>query len=303
MQDERRTRASYAPARQQWLLLGAAVGLAIALASVARPQRLDGPLPATVAATVNGEAIRSDVLERAYAMVAADRRTGAEPIGRRRVLERLIDEELLLQRAAELGLVRSDATVRGTIVRAMIDQVVLEAESAELGEAELRAYFDRNRDRFARPAGVRAERVLLRERGADDDIDARARAVVELLRAGAQAEHVRHAHGDAAVAPMPSEPLLLGELREHIGPAAARAVADARAGDVVGPLPSDAGLVVVRVLAVTPAAVPEFAASRDLIAVALRNERIDEAMRDYLGKMRSRADIVVREDVAEDGAA
>ena len=73
----------------------------------------------------------------------------------------------------------------------------------------MRAYFDRNRELFARPATVDVKRVVFRPRAEGDDAAARAGAGVELLRAGATSDYVRRAHGDESIVAMPAGRLLL----------------------------------------------------------------------------------------------
>jgi hypothetical protein len=284
--------------KQRWLtaaaVVGGTIGLLTALVGVAQPRLGDAGMSPTAVAMVNGEAVREESLMRALTMLATDRRAPAEPIARREVLARLIEEELLVQRALELGLVRSDASVRRALVRAMIDAIVLEASSVQIDEARLRQFFEQNRERFARPATVDAERVLLRSRGQGDDVEARASAVVKLLRAGADADYVRGAHGDEALVPMPAGPLVLAELREYVGPAIAQRLSESRNGDVVGPMDDGNGsLVVLRVRAVEAALVPEFSTNRELVEAVYRKERTDGAMRAYLSRLRDRAAIVI----------
>jgi hypothetical protein len=108
--------------KQRWLtaaaVVGGTIGLLTALVGVAQPRLGDAGMSPTAVAMVNGEAVREESLMRALTMLATDRRATAEPIARREVLARLIEEELLVQRALDLGLVRSDASVRRALVRA-----------------------------------------------------------------------------------------------------------------------------------------------------------------------------------------
>lgn len=287
--------------RQRWLvvaaIIGGTLGLLTTFVAVAQPHLGDAGTSSDAVAVVNGEVVRKDALMRALTMVAGDRRANAEPMARGEVLARLIDEELLVQRALELGFVRSDASVRRTMVRAMIDSIALEAESEQIDEAQLLQFFEDNSERFSRPASVDAERVLLRSRGEGDDVNARASAVVQLLRAGADVEYVRRKHGDEAPAPMPAGSLLLSELREYVGPAIAQRLSESRNGDVVGPIESNGSLVVMRVRAIEAAVVPDFNANHELVEVAYRKHRVDESVRAYLSRLRDRASIVIREDV------
>jgi parvulin-like peptidyl-prolyl isomerase len=288
-----------APASQRWLIVGAVIGLLVALAAVAQPRLASRSLPPSVVASVNGQMVRAEALDRAIGLVTGDRGPNARPLDPTEILDRLIEEELLVQRALELDLVRSDSSVRRAAVRAVIDSVVLDAESAEIEEEELRDYFDSYQERFTRPATVQVERVLVRSRGGDDDPVARAAASAKLLRAGAAVDYVREGHGDDALAPIPSGPLLLTELREYVGPALAQAIADSDAGEVVGPMDTSEGLAVVRVRERSGGGVADFESNRGLVLASARNDRVNQAMRAYLERLRGRASVVLKEPTAQ----
>ncbi len=290
------------PSKDGWLIVGAAVGLAVALVNVAGPRdQTSATLSQSTVASVNAVAIRRESFERALELVAGDKRDSAAPIVPIEILDRLVDEELLVQRAVDLDLVRSDAAVRRVLVRAMIDSIVLEAESEPLDERSLQAYYDGNRGRFASHATARIERVVVHDRGDGDNPRARADAVAKLLRAGADADHVRRKHGDRASVPLPAGKLLLTELREYLGPDGAKAVSESSAGAVLGPLSADGGYTVIRVLELMPAARPQLEDVRSHVAAAYRKERVDQALRDYLARLRARAAIVVSDDLRAGG--
>lgn len=94
------------------LAAGALLGLAAAGAALLAPRAGPAALPDDVVAVVNGAPVRSADYRRAVAALAADRRDPLGDADRRFVLERLVDEELLVQRALELGLARHDRRVR-----------------------------------------------------------------------------------------------------------------------------------------------------------------------------------------------
>ena len=62
---------------------------------------------------------------------------------------RLIDEELLIQRAIELDLVRNDSLVKGNVIQTMFQYIINSNELAEPSEAELREYFSKEKNYFS----------------------------------------------------------------------------------------------------------------------------------------------------------
>jgi len=117
------------------------------------------PEPAMDAvAWVNDRPISRASYENALQAVAGDRKSGTlRADDRERVLQRLIDQELLLDRAIELGLHERDPQIRNQLATAMIDFLVRRAEdeARAADEATLRAFYEEQRFRFERAAQYR----------------------------------------------------------------------------------------------------------------------------------------------------
>jgi hypothetical protein len=122
------------------LALGALTGiLAGALAGIGGSP--GAALPPGAIALVNGSPILDSDYQRAVSMLAGDRRETPDAGERAHVLDRLIDEELLVQHALASGLAESDRVVRETVLRAMIDAAIADQASRRPSESELRALY------------------------------------------------------------------------------------------------------------------------------------------------------------------
>src|SRR5688572_20896614 len=98
----------------RWLLAaGLVTGAALAAAGLVAPGR---SLPDGAVARVNDRLIQRDEWLRAVAAVASERRTPLTDADQRHILERLVDEELLVQHGRALGLVEHDGRLRDTLV-------------------------------------------------------------------------------------------------------------------------------------------------------------------------------------------
>ncbi|RIK98486.1 MAG: hypothetical protein DCC71_20970, partial [Proteobacteria bacterium] len=155
-----------------WLALGAALGIAVASATLVRRDSAPGGAAAAsgdVVATVNGQPVTRDKLARFAATLARERgRLELDAAERRRILERLIDEELLLQRGVALGLERSDPAARGAIVSAVMDAITSE-QAREPERAELEALYREHANEWARPGRVTVEAARVPADAADAD--------------------------------------------------------------------------------------------------------------------------------------
>src|SRR5207244_11874837 len=188
------------------LAIGAGAGIALAATGLVASGVTRGRgLPPGAVARVNGALLRADDYTRSLDALERDRRGGAAPADRRSLLDRLIDEELLVQRGLELGLARQDARVRRDLTAAVIDAVVTEHEDGTPSDADLEAFYRRERDFFARPGRLRVRQLWCRADTAADapSADARARAAAASLRAGEDFAGVRVRLGDPEIAPLP----------------------------------------------------------------------------------------------------
>ncbi len=118
--------------RATWLLFaGAMLGLGLAALGLLEERRKQATLPGSYAAVVGERTIRTVDYQRVLAGVESDLRNPIDDALRRRVLDRMIDEELLVQRALDLGLAVVDRRVRGELTSGLIDSIVSEADAVE----------------------------------------------------------------------------------------------------------------------------------------------------------------------------
>jgi hypothetical protein len=241
-----------------WLLAGGMlVGAALAVFYIVRIPDTAEPTTDAVA-WVNDRPISRASYENALQAVAGDRKGGTlQPDDRERVLQRLIDQELLIDRAIELGLHERDPQIRNQLATAMIDFLVRRAEddASAADEAELRAFYEEQHFRF--------------ERGPQYRIAVEGGAV-----------------------PLPDGLLLAKEIEQRLGPSAARKVAELETGEsvVIG---EGGGQYTVRLLERRDGVLVPFDEARDAVEAAYLRDRSETAVREFLDVARQRTDIRV----------
>lgn len=248
-----------AGAAPRWLLLAGLVAgallAALGLRAAPRPA-----LPPEAVARVADRLILREAWQRAVAAVAADRRAPLTPADERHILERLVDEELLVQHGVALGLVEQDARLRSTLVSEVM-LAATQAARAEPDEARLRAFYDAQPERFAPAARLR----------------------------------VRAWRADAAGARVPFEPrvpdalLPVAKLQAYLGPALAQRAATLSPGE---PDPG-AGGVVLEVLEAQPAAAPPFEQVRAQVRQEFLRRADERAVRELLAALRERTPVAI----------
>ena len=117
-------------------------------------------------AAVNGRAIGADAFAAQLDAVAAQLKRAPDASERAAILERVIDEELLLQQGLALELPRKDARLRAQLVQEVIRQALAESARSPVTEAELRAFHAAQSGFFRQPATYRVWRFDCRDAAA-----------------------------------------------------------------------------------------------------------------------------------------
>ena len=126
------------------LLAGMAFGIIGAIFSTSsRNVSAPGMLSPEYIALVNGVGISKSKYMEQLDAVRADRRSDLNREQERQILERLIDEELLIQNALETGFAYSDKSVRSTIVSGVVSSILEEVKTRQPTETELKKFHAR----------------------------------------------------------------------------------------------------------------------------------------------------------------
>lgn len=199
------------------------------------------------------------------------------------LLEEHVREEILVREAKRLRLDEGDAIVRRRLVQKLAFLTDDLAIGEAVDEAELRRYFEDNRERFETPAAVTFSHIYFSpEQRAD------ARADAERVLAALDADAWRSA-GDPFMLGRTYAYASLERVRKDFGDAFAAAVASLPAeGAWQGPLRSVYGQHLVRVDANTPVRSPDYAAAKQRVVAEFDAERRAAANREYFEELRAR---------------
>ncbi len=278
------------------LLIGVLLGLvltAVGLLSAGATGRRG--LPADAVALVNGQPIRRVEYERVLNGLAQDSREPPGAIQQRHVLDRLIDEELLIERGLELNVARDDSRVRKDLTAAVIDSVITDTADAAPADSELRKFYDEQRAFFVGPGRLRVRQIFCRVVDGSDTPAAVERAwqAAARLRAHEDFGRVQAALGDAELAPLPESPLPVAKLVDYLGPTAARTAAALGVGEISDPVRSNNGLHVLQVLDRQADTAPPFEQIKPQVLAEFRRRASEQALRTYLDDLRAHATVVV----------
>ena len=271
--------------RRGLLLLGAVIGLSVAALEAVTLRR--APDGGDAAAIVNDVVISQSDYRKALGILSTARRGAMTEADRDHVLGRLVEEELLFQRAEEIGLLRSHGNLRAGIVRAMVqfilDDVALETPSDDA----LRAFYKDNKSWFARNERARVARIYLRT-GAD--AAKRAQEITEALRQGKDFDELAQ-KGDVTAIEVPDVLLPREKLIEYLGAGLVEQLDQMKPGDISGAIRTPSGVHFLLLRAHEKVKLPRFEDIKPQVARYYMRRRDDEKLKNYIARLRDESEI------------
>jgi hypothetical protein len=263
----------------RWLAVGAIIGLVTAAYGILRQATSIEALPEGAIARVNDVLIADDVYDRAIARLGTD---AEDPARRAAILERLVEDELLVQRGVELGMTESDSAVRAAILNSLVASITAEADAASPDDALLERHLADNADRFSYTARLSVAAW-------ETDVEPTAQTFVAALRAG---EPPPALDGIRRMPDIPDGMLPAEILRDYLGPAITAAAADMPDGSSAV-FARRGRWLVVHVIGKERSVVTDLAPIRNRVLLDYRRTLAEEMLGAYLGNLRQRADITV----------
>ena len=206
-----------------------------------------------------------------------------------RLVEEAIREEVYYRRALALGLDVDDDEVRRRLIEKMA-YVTENVADPEPPEADLRAYFEQNAERFRIPELVTFDQVFFSPRMRGETAQADAEAALAALRVGGDPA----GNGDSTPLAGRFDDADPDRVRVLFGEALTAAVFAAEPGDWIGPYESDFGWHLVRVSARSAARDPAFAEVEAQVRSDFAAARLEQANQAAFDAMRAYFDIAVQ---------
>lgn len=280
------------------LAVGAVAGMVMAAAGFIDSKGKNA-LPDGVVARVNDKCISEERYSTVLKGLASDKRAELTDQDRAYILERLIEEELLVQQSLDLGMLDSDTVVRNTLVQAMIASVVAEEAGEEVSEARLRAFYEKNHDFFVLPDRLHIRQIVFRARpgsrgNSEDGFQealAKAREAYNQLEQGLPFQAVARRYGDETVIDLPNTLLSPNKLREYLGPTLLEACMRLTPGEMSQPLKAPSSYRILYMVNRKNNKEQDFETLRNQVEAEYRKRRDDSALREYIEQLKEWAQI------------
>lgn len=277
------------------LMAGALAGLLIALIASTQIERASLEQTGAIARINDAHIDRTEYATALQALLA-DKTKSPTSKDRRLVLDRLIEEELLVQRGIEIGLLDGDAAVRKAVARAVIDFAMTRNAQKQISEDELRSFYAANKARFTPAARLQIERLFVR-RSDDAAADmARLDSVRAALRQGQDFTEATLQLGDAILPPLPRSLLPRKKMYDYLGPRLTETASRLPGASISDAIADGDGWHFLRVVRSEPGIPPEFEDIRPQILNAIQRASDDAALMKYLTWLKERASISLADD-------
>ena len=271
------------------LLAGALCGALLAASGLLEPASVQ-PGGAAVA-VINGEVISKTEYLTHLNLLSRDKRQALTEADYRRVLDRIIEELLMIERGLQLGLLQSDSTVRKAMVNAMMETVLGDTAMEQPKEQVLEEFYAANLAYFTTPTRLRVQRMVFR----GSDAQQRADAAYLALTAGADWERIAEQHADPGLLALPGNLLPVNKLRGYLGPSLTEASVSLPVGGHSPALREQAGYTILKLLERQTPAPPPLVDIRERVSREYLRRAGDTALRGYLEQLRRQADITIDE--------
>ncbi|MBI3248471.1 MAG: peptidyl-prolyl cis-trans isomerase [Deltaproteobacteria bacterium] len=270
------------------LSVGAVLGLVLTTVGAFAPAPHSPPAGAV--ALVNGKPVPTSELTLALARLYGDDAASLEQ--RAETLNYLIDQELLVQRGIEIGLLESDHTIRKAVAMATIDAIVAEVLAQEPAEDEVRTFYQSHVSVFSTPARLHLQHLFCDSAIGVEEARACAERTREDLSRGMGLSEVRERYGASVVTAFPDALTPLSVVRRVLGPTLSDAVEALHVGEVAV-VPTAGGSAVFRLVDKQEEQPQPYETVQSEVRAEYLRRRRDETLQRSLTRWQSEASLVL----------
>ena len=222
--------------------------------------------------------------------LAKDKKSPISQKDKEYVLERMIEEELLIKRALDLGMLENNPIARGTIVQQMIKTIIAENMRYEVSDKELNEFFEENIGFFTKSSRLRIQQLYFSDEGTENSSFEDANRAYDLLISGSSFVEVSNLGSDSALK-IPNSLMTLSKVREYIGPSLMNLASNLQPGTFSQPIKVPGGHKIIFLLEKEMAEQPNLDQVRDVVLAEYLKRRDDNSLREYLENLKNWYDI------------
>ena len=200
------------------------------------------------------------------------------------VLEKMIEEELLLQKGIELELHKFDIQIRKAIIQQVIDSVLLQNEE-EVTEKELREYYENNKNKYQLSKLIHLDIIFLNSQR-EEDIN----LLFEAISTIGFAETKKQFHQELFFS-IPDRLISIKDCIQLLGTNICKEIFELNLNDISNPIKYENGSLVIRIRNTNRDIVDNDLFNRlyDKILFDFKNSEDDKYFKDYIQYLKENA--------------
>ena len=274
--------------KHQYILgLGLVIGIFLASLTIVEKNNISDQ---NWAAKIEDRLIPYERYEMQLEGLANDKRSPLTKKDKEYVLERMIEEELLIKRAIDLGMLENNPMARGTIVQQMIKNIIAEGSRIEPEEKELIEFFEENIGFFTKANRLRVRQIYFSKVDFGDKVLEEARNAFTRLLEGETFDQVALSGSNSALR-VPDTLMNLSKVREYIGPSLMREAQLLKPGQFSEPMKVSGGYKIIYLVDREDAPKPEYSNIRSSVLSEFSKRRDDQSLRAYLDNLKKWYDV------------
>tara|TARA_B100000579_G_scaffold5114_1_gene3894 strand:+ start:832 stop:1689 length:858 start_codon:yes stop_codon:yes gene_type:complete len=267
--------------------LGLVLGIFLATLTIVEKNNLSDQ---NWAAKIEDRIIPFERYEMQLEGLANDKRSPLTKKDKEYVLERMIEEELLIKRAIDLGMLENNPMARGTIVQQMIKNIISEGSRIEPEEKEIIEFFEENIGFFTKANRLRVRQIYFSQDDFGDRAHQEAKNAFTRLLKGETFDQVTLSGSNSALK-VPDTLMNLSKVREYIGPSLMREAQLLKPGQFSEPKKVSGGYKIIYLVDREDAAQPEYSNIRSSVLSEFSKRRDDQSLRTYLDNLKKWYDV------------
>ena len=270
------------------LLLASIIGTFLAIYSIMETNKNFSSLPDNIIATVNDKIIPSDKYQTIINLIQNDKRDELTKADREMALDRIIEEELLVQYAYKNGFLEADDLLRKSIVRSVVDSIVEQALSVVPAEQDLLKFYEVNRQTFAIDEKYRV--VILSSQNRSDIDEGKV-----IWQSNYDLTLLRQTFKSIDRLDIPTGFISKIRLGTLIGPLLRDKVLSLQVGETSQTLKTIYGYSIVTLLDKKDRVIPEFKEISEIVLQEYKRQQREEILEELLKDLKRQSDIKINE--------
>ena len=274
------------------LLFASIIGTFLAIYSIVDNNKNFSSLPNDVIAIVNDKIIPSERYRTVIQLIENDKRDDLTEADRKMALDRIIEEELLVQYAYQNGFLEADDLLRKSIVRSVVDSIVEQSVSVIPDEDELQDFYQDNLPVFTLDEQYRV--VILSSQNLLDIKTAKEiwQESYDIQKLEIDIPSIRHLG-------IPSGFISKLRLGSLIGPLLRDVVLSLRIGETSKAIETIYGYTIVTLVDKKDKIIPEYSDIKEVVLQEYRRRQRENILEELLSDLRRQSDIDINSTLAD----